>query len=420
MKIALIGSGGREHAIYWKLKQSTYAEVDVFPGNAGIPEEDRKKDVFKEGDFQSFKDYLVKNQYELVVVGPEQPLVDGLTDAISESIPVFGPTREAARIEGSKEWAKYFMEKNGIPTARSFSCSSVEEAYDALDQMPAPYVVKADGLAAGKGVTVTESIKEARHAVQDCLERKVFGESGSTVVIEQFLKGREASVFALCDGKKAIPFQPARDHKRAHDGDRGPNTGGMGAVTPVEYIDARLLKKIQSDVLDKAIQGFASEGSPYKGLLYAGLMIDDDDVNVVEFNCRFGDPETQALLPMLDEDLVKLMMQCAKGDLKTDFLRFRELANIIVVIAADGYPGSYEKGIDMTDLLGTMPESPDTLLFHAGTQLEAGSIKSTGGRIAGVVASGPSIEDARNQAYALLDKRKVPGTFYRMDIGTLP
>ncbi len=420
MKIALIGSGGREHAIYWKLRQSTYAEVAVFPGNAGIPEEDRIKDVFKEGDFQAFKDYLVKNQYDLVVVGPEQPLVDGLTDAISDSIPVFGPTKDAARIEGSKEWAKYFMEKNGISTARSFSCSSVEEAYDALDQMPAPYVVKADGLAAGKGVTVTESIKEARHAVQDCLERKVFGESGSTVVIEQFLKGREASVFALCDGKKAIPFQPARDHKRAHDGDEGPNTGGMGAVTPVEYIDAKLLKKIQTDVLDKAIQGFANEGSPYKGLLYAGLMIDGDDVNVVEFNCRFGDPETQALLPMLDEDLAELMLQCAKGDLKTDFLRFRELASIIVVIAAEGYPGSYEKGIDMTDLLVTMPDSPDTLLFHAGTEREGDSIKSTGGRIAGVVASGPSIEEARTQAYALLDKKKVSRTFYRTDIGKLP
>ncbi|MBU42519.1 MAG: phosphoribosylamine--glycine ligase [Spirochaetaceae bacterium] len=419
MKIALIGSGGREHAIYWKLKQSPYAQVHVFPGNAGIPADDRRKDVFSGSDFDSLKSYLESNKYDLLVVGPEQPLVDGIADALESVIPVFGPSKAAARIEGSKKWAKDFMEKYGIPTARSFSCSNVEEAYEALEQMPSPYVVKADGLAAGKGVTVTENIKEARHAVQDCLERKIFGDSGASLVIEQFLKGREASVFALCDGKRAIPFQPARDHKRAQDQDQGPNTGGMGAVTPVEYIDAKLLNKIQTEVLDRAMQGFADEGCPYKGLLYAGLMIDGDQINVVEFNCRFGDPETQALLPMLDEDLPELMMQCARGDLQPDFLRFRELASIIVVIAAEGYPGSYEKGIDMNPLLAARPESPDTLLFHAGTEMEGETIRSTGGRIAGVVASGSSIEDARKQAYSYLNDRKIERTFFRTDIGSL-
>ncbi len=420
MKIALIGSGGREHAIYWKLKQSFNSEVHVFPGNAGIPEEDRIKEVYQGGNFSALKEFLTGNQYDLVVVGPEQPLVDGIADALADAIPVFGPEKKAARVEGSKEWAKSFMEKNGIPTARSFSCNSVEEAYEALEQMPSPYVVKADGLAAGKGVTVTESIKEARHAVQDCLERKVFGESGSTVVIEQFLKGREASVFALCDGTKAVPFQPARDHKRAHDGDQGPNTGGMGAVTPVEYIDAKMLNRIQTEVLDRAMKGFAEEGCPYKGLLYAGLMIDGTDVNVVEFNCRFGDPETQALLPMLDEDLAELMMQCAKGELKTDFLRFRELASIVVVVAADGYPGSYAKGIDMSNLLNSQPDNPATLMFHAGTEIDGNVINSTGGRIAGVVGSGINIDEARKEAYAFLDSHSVERTFFRRDIGSLP
>ncbi|MEQ8349995.1 MAG: phosphoribosylamine--glycine ligase [Leptospiraceae bacterium] len=420
MKIALIGSGGREHAIYWKLIQSPDTEVHVLPGNAGIPQEHRIKDAYKGSDFSALRKYLLDHSYDLVVVGPEQPLVDGISDALSDSIPVFGPDKQAARIEGSKEWAKSFMEKYRIPTARSFSCNSVEEAYEALDQMPAPYVVKADGLAAGKGVTVTESIKEARHAVQDCLEKKVFGDSGSTVIIEQFLKGKEASVFALCDGKKAVPFQPARDHKRARDGDEGSNTGGMGAVTPVEYIDANLLNKIQSEVLDRAIQGFAAEGSPYRGLLYAGLMIDGDKVNVVEFNCRFGDPETQALLPMLDEDLTQLMMQCAQGDLRTDFLRFRELASIIVVVAAEGYPGSYAKGIDMTDLLGLAPQNPETLLFHAGTEMDGDRISSTGGRIAGIVSSGITIEDARKEAYSYLKDHPINNTFYRTDIGSLP
>ncbi|MCB1139796.1 MAG: phosphoribosylamine--glycine ligase [Leptospiraceae bacterium] len=419
MKIALIGSGGREHAIYWKLKQSLYTEVHVFPGNAGIPEQDRRPGVFKEGEFVDLRNHLHSEKYDLLVVGPEQPLVDGIADAVSDIIPVFGPTKKAARIEGSKEWAKYFMEKNGIPTARSISCNSVEEAYEALEQMPSPYVVKADGLAAGKGVTVTDSIKDARHAVHACLEQKVFGEAGGTVVIEQFLPGREASVFALCDGNRAIPFQPARDHKRAHDNDQGPNTGGMGAVTPVEYIDASLLNRIQKEVLDPAIKGFQDEGSPYKGLLYAGLMIDGNIINVVEFNCRFGDPETQCLLPMLDEDLAELMMQCAKGDLKPDFLRFRDLASIIVVIAAEGYPGSYEKGIDMNPLLASAPENPDTLLFHAGTEKEGENIRSTGGRIAGVVTSGPSLEEARKDAYHLLKNRPVEKTFYRNDIGSL-
>lgn len=419
MKIALVGSGGREHAIYWKLKQSPHTEVHVFPGNGGIPEEDRRKGFSLEPDFGPFRQHIEKEKYDLLVVGPEQPLVDGIADEMKKVLPVFGPEKSAARIEGSKEWAKYFMQKNGIPTARSFSCTTVEEAYEALEQMPSPYVVKADGLAAGKGVTVTNSIKEARQAVHACLEKRIFGEAGATVVVEQFLKGKEASVFALCDGKRALAMQPARDHKRAHDNDEGPNTGGMGAVTPVEYIDASMLNRIQTEILDKAMKGFADEGCPYRGLLYAGLMIDENEVNVVEFNCRFGDPETQCLLPMLDEDLAELMNQCATGDLKPEFLRFRDLSSMIVVIAAEGYPGSYEKGINMNALLGAAAENPDTLLFHAGTEQEGTDILSTGGRIAGVVSSGRNIEEARKEAYSLLDSRKVAGTFYRTDIGSL-
>ncbi|MCB1302789.1 MAG: phosphoribosylamine--glycine ligase [Leptospiraceae bacterium] len=417
MKIALIGSGGREHALYWKLKQ-TASEVHVFPGNAGIPAADRRKEPSYGSDFGALKEYLISNKYELVVVGPEQPLVDGIADSLEGNIPVFGPKASAARIEGSKEWAKYFMQKYRIPTARSIACETVEEGYEALEQMPSPYVVKADGLAAGKGVTVTNSIKEARHAIHDCLERKVFGDSGNTVIVEEFLKGKEASVFALCDGKRAVPFRAARDHKRAHDGDEGPNTGGMGAVTPVEYISDNLMARIQKEVLDRAMNGFREEGCAYRGLLYAGLMIDGDKVNVVEFNCRFGDPETQALLPVLDEDLAALFLQCATGDLQVDRLRFMDLSSIIVVVAADGYPGSYKKGLDMTPLMQTETEQ-DLLVFHAGTEMENDKVVSTGGRIAGVVASGRSVADARSRAYALLQSNPVDGTFYRKDIGSL-
>lgn len=425
MKVLLIGSGGREHALYWKLSQSPkLTDIKVFPGNAGFP----KDSVVPAGqlnlaDFESVVSYIHSENIELVVVGPEQPLVDGLADAIREKTKagVFGPSKAAAQIEGSKDWAKAFMKKYSIPTARSWTVTSVAEGMTVLSGLNPPFVIKADGLAAGKGVTVTEDLEHARQALQDSLENEVFGESGSRVVIEEFLKGREASVFAICDGTTALAMQAARDHKRAFDGDEGPNTGGMGAVTPVEYIDNAIMQKIQSEVLDRALAGFQSEGCPYRGLLYAGLMIGDEgNVNVVEFNCRFGDPETQALLPLLDEDLLELCHTAAVGTFDRPALKFNDRTGIIVVLAAEGYPGSYKKGIDLSGL-GEGDTAQSVTVFHAGTKKEASKIVSSGGRIAGIVATGSDLPDCQKKAYDYLNGRKstLPGTFYRSDIGRI-
>lgn len=417
MKILLIGSGGREHAIYWKLLQSPLVEeVRVLPGNGGIDAADRVSltDAFA-SEFSRLKDFVVREGFDLVVVGPEQPLVDGIADALEDTCLVFGPKAAAARIEGSKGWARAFMERHGLPSARYAEYTNFDEARAALDGLNPPYVIKVDGLAAGKGVTVTEEKETAIAALKEALVEGAFGSSGAKVLIEEFLPGREASVFAICDGKKALAFQAARDYKRVFDQNQGPNTGGMGAITPVEYVDAALQRQIQTEILDRAVAGFANDGTPYRGLLYAGLMIHEGRARLVEFNCRFGDPETQALLTLLDDDLAQLFVEAASGNLQRDSLRFLPETAMTVVLAAEGYPGSYAKGVDLSAL--DAPFHDGVQCFHAGTERKDGKLVSNGGRIANITATGSSVEALRNKIYGQLQGRQMPGTFYRSDIG---
>lgn len=417
MKVLVLGSGGREHALYAALKKSRLVEqVLVLPGNGGIPESDRIRHIttpYAKG-FKALQEFVQSEQFDLVVVGPEQPLVDGVTDALERTCAVFGPKKAAAQIEGSKGWARAFMERHGLPSARYSEFSDFDAALAGLDSFGPPYVIKADGLAAGKGVTVTSDREHAVRALKAALVEGVFGSSGAKVLLEEFLPGREASVFAICDGEKALAFQPARDYKRVFDNNEGPNTGGMGAVTPVEYVTEGVMQQIQSEVLDRAVRGFKKDGIPYRGLLYAGLMIHEGEARIVEFNCRFGDPETQALLPLLEDDIAQLLFEAATGHLKKSFLRFRNAVGMTVVLAARGYPGDYEKGIDLSVL--EEPFVDGVQCFHAGTERN-GALRSTGGRIANITGTGVSIEDARNRIYSQLKSRPIAGTFFRSDIG---
>ncbi len=448
MKVLLIGSGGREHALFWKLSQSSsVSSIHVLPGNAGIPPANRIElsdsagrsvDIASPESVPVIRDFICTHKYDFTVVGPEQPLVNGIADALAGICPVFGPSGYAARLEGSKKFSKEFMVRHGIPTADARSFTDSEEAEEYLKTRKPPYVIKADGLAAGKGVTVTSDLAEAAEAVRDALDRGRFGSSGKLVVIEDFLYGKEASVFALCDGKTAVPFAAARDYKRVFDNDQGPNTGGMGAFTPVPEIlkDPSVMKTVQEQVLDRVISGMITEGHPYKGLLYAGLMIDlpeysDSEANrtgapdapvikVVEFNVRFGDPETQALMRLLDEDLFELMQKCAAGTLEKRPLRFFPGAAVVLVAAAEGYPDVCKKNIPLGDLpAATGREEPDdVVVFHAGTKTENGNLLSNGGRVLGITATGATHQEARERVYAFAEKMESVshGIFFRRDV----
>ncbi len=424
MKVLLIGSGGREHAIYWKILQSPLLEeIYVYPGNGGIKEEHRiKKEVMGDlfiNHFEKLNKFVNENEIDLVIVGPEQPLVDGLSDALEQHCLVFGPVSAGAKLEGSKSFARSFMDRFGIPSPKYQVFEDSRKAIKYLDTIQPPFVIKADGLAAGKGVTVTEDKNKAIQAIIDILDKKIFGDY--SVLIEEFLEGQEASVFAFCDGNTAIPMQPARDYKRAYDKNLGPNTGGMGSITPVEYIDEKLMDYIQKEILDKTINGLKSLNISYRGILYAGLMIHNNSAKVVEFNCRFGDPEIQVLLPILEDDLLDLCFHCASGTLSKykKSLKFKNLTSMTVVIAAEEYPSTYKKNINLTNFLNKVPD--DILVFHAGTEFnkEKNEFYSTGGRILNVVYAGSSKEEVRNTIYTFLDQNKIENTFYRSDIGIL-
>lgn len=414
MNVLLAGSGGREHALFWKIKQSPLlSRISVFPGNGGFPPE-----VLASGldlqDFSSVRRYVRDNKIDLVVCGPEQPLVDGLTDALAGDCPVFGPSRSPARLEGSKDFSKAFMQKYAIPTAEARSFSRAADAIDYLKTRPLPVVVKADGLAAGKGVTVAASYQEAEQAVRAAMEDRVFGSSGDTVLIEDFMQGEEASVFAICDGDRAMRMIAAQDHKRAFDNDLGPNTGGMGAYLPVPLASDDVMRQVQTEVLDRALAGMRTEGTPYRGLLYAGLMVHNGKVRVVEFNCRFGDPETQAVLRLMDEDLLPLLRDSAAGTLPDRPVRFTNQSAVCIVAAAEGYPGAYAKEVPIPSI----PEGDGVIVFHAGTARKGGRLVSSGGRVLGITATGDGFEEARRKAYAAIEKAgPMPGLFYRKDIG---
>lgn len=414
MNVLLIGSGGREHALYWKIKQSPLlSSISVFPGNGGFPPGAIASGIDLK-DFESIRRYVKQNKIDLIVCGPEQPLVDGITDALGADCPVFGPVRNAARLEGSKEFSKEFMKKYGIPTAEARSFSNAQEAVLYLRTRSLPVVVKADGLAAGKGVTVASTYEQAEAAVRSAMEEKVFGASGEKVLIEDFLEGEEASVFAICDGQRAMPMIAAQDHKRAFDNDQGPNTGGMGAYLPVPLANEEVLRRVKTEVLDRALAGMRAEGTPYRGLLYAGLMIQRGIPRVVEFNCRFGDPETQAVLRLVDEDLLLLLAASASGHLPDRPVKFKNESSICVVVAADGYPGDYRKSVSIP----SVPEDNGVLVFHAGTARRENGLVSTGGRVLGVTATGTDLAEARQRAYdAIASAGPMPGLFYRKDIG---
>lgn len=416
MKVLIVGSGGREHAIAWAVSRSNKVKkIYAAPGNAGIAGIAECVPI-QATQVELLAEFAKQREIDLTIVGPELPLAMGIVDEFQRhGLKCFGPTALAARIESSKVWAKQFMKRHGIPTAEFEVFSSLEDALRYVRARKGHLVIKADGLAAGKGVVVAEDSAEAEEALRAMMERRSLGEAGTKVVIEERLEGPEASVMALCDGDHVVPLAPAQDHKRAYDGDRGPNTGGMGAYSPVPVLDPLAMEKIYSEVLVPTVEGLKAEGIKYQGVLYAGLMLTREGPRVLEFNCRFGDPETQAVLPRLDCDLVSLIENCLEGRLHEVKLRWHPRACVCVVIASAGYPGEYSKGKPITGLEEAM-KMEGVILFHAGTAQEHGRLVTSGGRVLGVAALGEDIAKARHRAYEAVGKINFEGMFYRHDI----
>ncbi len=417
MNILLIGSGGREHALAWKLAQSPLCStLFAAPGNAGICEEAEcvGLDV---NDFAAVIDFCKKNDVKLVVVGPEAPLVAGMADALGEAgIAVFGPSARAAQLEGSKSFTKDICTRYGIPTARYATFEDEASALAYLKQHGAPIVVKADGLAAGKGVVVAEDMTTAEQAIRDIFGG-AFGAAGAKVVLEEKMEGEEASLFALCDGENVLQLAGAQDHKRAFDGDEGPNTGGMGAYTPAPVLSDALAEEAMRRIIEPTAQAMREMGHPFIGVLYAGLMITGEGPKLVEYNVRFGDPECQPLMMRLNTDLVELMQATVRHELAGGVAEWSEQAALTVVMATRGYPGAYEKGSVISGLEKAQ-EDPLVKVFHAGTaRNEAGELIATGGRVLNVTALGEDIAEAQRRAYAAVEKIDWPQGFWRKDIG---
>ncbi len=416
MKILVVGGGGREHALVWKLAQSPLAEkIYVTPGNPGMKNLAECIDLDLH-DLEAVAQFVEENNIELTVIGPEATLVDGIVNVFGKhNLTVFGPQAEAAIIEGSKAFSKELMAKYNIPTAFFKVCTSLEEAKAYVEEKGAPIVIKADGLAAGKGVVVAMTMEEAYAAVEDIMGDHKFGAAGAQVVIEEFMEGEEASLLAFTDGKTIVPMIAAQDHKRVNDGDEGPNTGGMGAYAPAPVMTETLRNKCVETILKPTIAAMEAEGRTYKGCLYAGLMIKGEDIKVVEFNARFGDPETQIVLPLLDSDLVEIMLACASGNLQEEMVRWSKQAAVCVVMASGGYPNSYPQGIEITGL-EVANALENVVVFHAGTKEVDGKIVTAGGRVLGVTAVGADIASAQKKAYAAVQKIEFQGAHYRKDI----
>ena len=413
MKVLLVGSGGREHALGWKLAQS--ARVDdliSLPGNPGLAELGAVVEGIDPRDVGAVAAVARAQSVDLVVVGPEAPLAAGLADAVSAlGIPVFGPSRAAARLEASKAFAKDVMARAGVPTGACWTFTEPEAAHSHLRSHDGPYVVKADGLAAGKGVLVTTDRQEAHAWVDRCLGGG-FGEAGSTVVVEEYLEGPEVSVFALCSGTDATPLEPARDYKRLLDGDRGPNTGGMGSYSPVSDLPPGLVAEAMEHVIRPTLGQMAEEGHPYVGFLYAGLVLTSEGPKVLEFNVRLGDPETQVVLPRLESDLVDLLEGALSDDIPDP--SWSPKAAVEVVLAAKGYPENPVSGTPIEGV-GHLPD--DILVFHAGTALQDGRLVTAGGRVLNLVGLGDTMTEARERVYAAVERVGWPGVQYRTDIG---
>ena len=412
MNILVIGSGGREHALYWKLSESPQTEqIYAIPGNPGMG----ASAAIALDDHAAILRFVKEHEIGLVVVGPEVPLMNGLVDELEAAgIRAFGPRANAAEIEGSKSFAKDLMKKYGIPTARYEVFTAAEPARAYIRQEGAPIVVKADGLAAGKGVIVAMTEQEALDAVDAIMEDHSFGDAGARVVIEEFMEGEEASLLAFTDGTTIRPMISAQDHKRAYDGDRGPNTGGMGTYAPAPVMTPEMTERAVEEILKPTIAAMAKEGRVYCGCLYLGLMVTADGPKVVEFNARFGDPETQVVLPLLDSDLVAIMCACADGTLADVPIRWKDGAAVCVVLASGGYPGHYDKGQEIHGLADA--EAMGALVFHAGTAMKAGKLVTNGGRVLGVVGRGADISSAVDAAYAAAAKISFKDAYYRKDI----
>ena len=418
MRVLVIGGGGREHTLVWKIAQSPLAErIYCIPGNAGISEiaACRKMDI--EEEFEPLSRFAMDEKIDLTVVGPEDPLANGIVDHFeSLGLKTFGPSKAATEIEASKVFSKKLMDKYGIPTAKGEVFGDPQEAASYIREVGMPIVVKADGLAKGKGVFPCRNLQEALVALNTIMIEKAFGEAGNKVVVEEYLEGEEASFIAFTDGKTILPMASSQDHKPIYDGDRGPNTGGMGAYSPAPVVTDEVHDLIMDTVMKPAVRGMAAEGRPYKGVLYAGLMIAEGRPKVLEFNARFGDPENQAVIPRLKSDIVPVMQACIDGTLGEVELKWADGPAVCVVMASGGYPGEYEKGKVITGLeaAGAME---DVVVFHAGTAREGGHIVTNGGRILGVTALGSDIEGAIGRAYEAVEKISFEKAYFRRDIG---
>ena len=419
MNVLVIGGGGREHALAWKCAQSDSVEtVFVAPGNVGTSLEAGCENVdLAVGDFDGLASFAADKGVGLAIVGPEVPLVDGICDLFaSRGLACFGPSKRAAQLEGSKAFSKDFLARHDIPTGyyETFTDADAAKAY--IHDQGAPIVIKADGLAAGKGVVVALTENEALNAVDDMLTNRAFGEAGGKVVIEEFLAGEEASFICVCDGMNAVPFATSQDHKARDDGDKGPNTGGMGAYSPAPVVTPEIHTRIMEEVINPTMRGMADDGAPYVGFLYAGLMIMRDGTpKVIEFNCRFGDPEAQPVMMRLQSDLVGVCQQALQGELAGLELRWDPRVALGVVMAAGGYPESYDKGDAITGL--EADADPNVKTFHAGTRLQGGKIVTNGGRVLCVVGLGEDVADARDKAYAGVERIDWNNRYYRRDIG---
>ena len=415
MDILVIGGGGREHTLAWKLAQSS--EVDkiyAVPGNPGM-EAVAECIPGSVEDNEALVKLAQEKKVGLVVVGPEVPLTNGIVDDMAAvGIPSFGPQKSAAQLEGSKSFSKGIMKKYGIPTAKYEVFTDADEAKAYIRQEGAPIVIKADGLAAGKGVIVAETLQQALDAIDEIMCDKAFGNAGSSVVVEEFMDGEEASVLAFTDGKTIVPMIPSQDHKRALDGDKGPNTGGMGTYAPAPVITPELMQRVQKEILEPTIAAMRAEGKEYKGCLYAGLMITDQGPKVVEFNARFGDPETQVVLPLLDSDLGKIMLACTNGTLADTEIKWKDKAAVCVVMSAGGYPAKYRKGDAISGLDDA--KAAGALVFHAGTAKKDGKVVTNGGRVLGIVALGDDIKAAVDKVYEDVKLVDFADVFYRKDI----
>lgn len=419
MNVLILGSGGREHAIAWKVAQSSMlAKLFVAPGNAGTSDLAVNVDL-DIMDFNAIADFALANEIRIVVVGPEAPLVEGISDYFTgrpdlSEITIIGPSKSGARLEGSKDFAKKFMEKHKIPTAKyaAFTKANAGDAKDFLSSLKPPYVIKADGLAAGKGVIITDDYNEAVKTVKSMLIDSAFGAAGSTVVIEEFLKGIEVSMFVITDGKSFKMMPEAKDYKRIGEGDTGPNTGGMGAVSPVSFVNPEFMEKVKNQVIIPTVKGLHKDNIDYKGFIFFGLMKVQGDPYVIEYNCRLGDPETEVILPRIKSDLLHLFEGIATDTLSECDLEFDERTATTVILASGGYPEKYEKGKTIST-----PKEADSIIFHAGTKLKDGNVETSGGRVMAITSVAGDMEEALKKSYATIDATQFEGMYYRKDIG---